>query len=215
MKTEIISLDSLVLDSTVLRRVAGNLASGCVAVMPTETYYGLGTNAMSKTGVDKIYSLKRRDLSKPLPLVASDLEMVEDLAVDLSDMFYRLAGAFWPGPVTLILMSGTCVPDFVTGPGRTVAVRIPPLAAVRDLIRAVGHPLTATSANISGQKEITTAGQAAAVFNGQVEFVIDGGRTPGGKPSTIVNLTGGVPEIIREGKIPSEEVLRILSVRPV
>lgn len=212
METRTIELASLAAGGTVLEREARFLADGGVAVIPTETYYGLAASALSEKGVEAVYALKRRDIAKALPLIASDILMVEGLAEGgLTGPVRRLAAAFWPGPLTVVIRASGILPDFITGPGRTVAVRIPPLGALRALIRAAGGPLTATSANISGEKELETAAEAAAVFGGRLGLIIDGGRTPGGGPSTIVDTLSPEPRILREGKISAAEVLFVLA----
>lgn len=212
MLTKTISLDSFTADGGPLKEAAGLISGGGVAVIPTETFYGLAVSACSRAGVEKIYALKKRDVRKALPLIASDLEMVEAMSVRLPDSFRILAAAFWPGPLTVVVEAADSLPDFIRGPGRTVAVRIPPLDPLRRLIQEVGCPLTATSANISGDREITTAREAAAAFDGNVDLLIDGGRTPGGMPSTIIDLTSEMPRILREGRIPSEKILAALAV---
>ena len=197
-------------ESLPLGEIAEALLGGAVAAYPTETFYALGAAAFSKQGVERIYRLKGRDASKPLPLIASDPDMVAGIAASLPASFAALAAEFWPGPLTLVLPAAAGLPDFLVGPGRTVAVRIPPLAWLRALVAELAEPLTATSANLAGEKELADPADVAALVEGKVEWMLDGGRTPGGLPSTIVDITGEVPRILREGAIPAASILALL-----
>jgi L-threonylcarbamoyladenylate synthase len=193
-----------------LAEIAASLLGGGVAAYPTETFYALGAAAFSRKGVERVYRLKERDRSKPLSVMASDLDMVGEITRDLPALFTALAGEFWPGPLTLVLPAAAGLPDFLLGPGRTVAVRIPPLGWLRALVRELAEPLTATSANLAGGKELAEPAEVAALVGDKVEWLIDGGRTPGGLPSTIVDLTGDAPRILREGAVPSARILESL-----
>jgi L-threonylcarbamoyladenylate synthase len=117
-----------------------------------------------------------------------------------------LAGEFWPGPLTIVLPAAASVPERLLGPGRTIALRVPPLAWLRALVRELGEPLTATSANLSGEKELTDPQEVKELFEGKVDLVLDGGPAPGGPPSTIVDLSGERPRILREGRIPAARI---------
>jgi L-threonylcarbamoyladenylate synthase len=190
--------------------VAAALRRGAVIAYPTETFYALGAAACSKRGVETIFRLKKRDASKPLSFIVSDMDMVGEVAASLPGPFAALASEFWPGPLTLVLPAAEGLPDRVLGPGRTIAVRIPPLAWLRSLVRELGEPLTATSANLSGDKELDDAVNVRRLFEGRLDLIIDGGRTPGGLPSTIVDLASGAPRILREGRIPAERFGAVL-----
>jgi len=190
--------------------IAEALLGGAVAAYPTETFYALGAASFSKRGVERIYRLKGRDASKPLSVIASDLDMVAEIVAPLPAAFAALAAEFWPGPLTLVLPAAASLPEFLVGPGRTIAVRIPPLAWLRSLVAELAEPLTATSANLAGQKELSDPAEVAALVTGKVEWLLDGGRTPGGLPSTIVDITGEVPRVLREGAIPAASILALL-----
>ena len=193
-----------------VRAAAAALGEGAVAAYPTETFYALGAAAFVKRAVEKVYRLKKRDAAKALSVVASDLDMVREIAGPWPPAFVTLAGEFWPGPLTLVLPAAPGVPEFLTGPGRTIAVRIPPLAWLRDLVRELGEPLTATSANLAGEKELADPRQVEALFAGRIDLIVDGGAAPGGLPSTIVDLAGERPRILREGRIPRERIEALL-----
>jgi L-threonylcarbamoyladenylate synthase len=186
------------------------LRGGGIMAYPTETFYGLGAAWFSRQGVDRIFRLKKRASSKPLPVMASNLEMVQEITGTLPLTFQSLAGEFWPGPLTLVLPAASAVPAVLTGPGRSVAVRIPPARWIRDLLDEMEQPLTATSANISGDKEISDPAEVIRLFDGKTDVIINGGNTPGGAPSTLVELTGSEPRVIREGVIPAAAVFEAL-----
>jgi L-threonylcarbamoyladenylate synthase len=209
MKTRILRIDPAGVDESQIGAIAGGLLEGGIAAYPTETFYGLGAAAFSKKAVAKIYALKRRDTGKPLSLIASDMEMVKELASSLPGIFWTLADEFWPGPLTLVLNASAALPGFITGPGGSVAVRIPPLTWLRKLVGRLCQPLTATSANLSGERELADPRDVEAAFGGRIALIVDGGCTPGGAPSTLVDLTAGPPRVLREGAIPAAKILAL------
>jgi L-threonylcarbamoyladenylate synthase len=188
------------------RDIARALLDGAVAAYPTETFYALGAAAFLEKAVNRIFRLKRRDTAKPLSFIVSDLDMIRSVAVPPSPFFVSLAGEFWPGPLTIVLPAAASVPERLLGPARTIALRVPPLAWLRALVRELGEPLTATSANLSGEKELTDPQEVKELFEGKVDLVLDGGPAPGGPPSTIVDLSGERPRILREGRIPAARI---------
>ena len=190
--------------------IAAAFLTGAVAAYPTETFYALGAAAFSTEAVDRVFRLKKRKASKPLSLVVSDMDMVRGVVRSVPAPFLALAGEFWPGPLTLVLPAARGLPERLLGPGGTIAMRIPPLAWLRALVRELGEPLTATSANVSGEKEIDDPTEVKALFDGRVDLIVDGGPAPGGLPSTIVDLTGERPRILREGKIPAVRIDALL-----
>jgi L-threonylcarbamoyladenylate synthase len=210
--TRTIRIDPLAGSVAGVKDVANALLADAIAACPTETFYALGAAAFSKKAVDKIYRLKRRDASKPLSVLASDLDMVGEIAAAPGPSFTALVGEFWPGPLTVVLPAAAGVPEFLLGPGRTIAVRIPPLAWLRALVREMSEPLTATSANLSGESELADPAEVAALFGGKIDLIIDGGSTPGGLPSSIVDLSVDRPRILREGKIPAVRIRAVLGI---
>jgi L-threonylcarbamoyladenylate synthase len=193
-----------------IREVAAALLEDVVIAYPTETLYALGAAAFSKRAVEKIYRLKKREPGKPLPVVASDLDMVKAISASLPPSFRPLAEEFWPGPLTLVIPAAAGLPEFLLGPGRTIAVRIPPLPWLRALVLEISQPLTATSANLSGEKELADPAEVIALFRGRIDIVVDGGPTPGGAPSTIVDLTSPEPRILRIGTISEARIRTVL-----
>lgn len=200
-----------------LRRVlVPVLERGGVLVVPTESSYGLGADPRSPEGIDRVFRLKGRETAKALPLVAADLDQVlEAVGPDLPEAarLRRLAPRIWPGPVSLVLAAAPGLP--AAAPDGTVAVRIPAHAGLRRLLAAVGRPLTATSANRSGEPPALDAGEAAALLAGLAAgegVVVNGGRLPGGPPSTLVRIRGREVEVLREGALTAAEVRRLLDL---
>jgi L-threonylcarbamoyladenylate synthase len=210
IETRVIRIDHGRMNREEVRDVAASLREGAIAAYPTETFYALGAAAFSRKAVVRIYRLKGRDAGKALSVIVSDLDMVREVAASLAPGFVALAGEFWPGPLTLVLAAAPAVPDFLAGPGRTIAVRIPPLPWLRALVRELGEPLTATSANRAGEKETADPAEVAAAFRGRIDLLVDGGPSPGGLPSTIVDLSGGRPRILRPGAIPAARIEALL-----
>jgi L-threonylcarbamoyladenylate synthase len=208
--TRVMRLDQSLVDGPQVRDIASALSAGAVAAYPTETFYALGAAAFSGKAVDRVFRLKGRDASKPLSFIVSDMDMIGEISSSLPPAFKSLAGEFWPGPLTLVLPAAAGLPERLLGPGRTIAVRIPPLAWLRAVVRELCEPLTATSANPAGEKELAEPAGVIALFDGKVDLVVDGGPAPGGLPSTIVDLTAPAPRILRQGRIPAALIEAIL-----
>ena len=189
-------------ESELVREALDAVLAGEVIIFPTETFYGLGANAFSLEGVRKVYALKERDWGKPLSVVVADLPAAESCAEKLPPVFWELARRFWPGPLTLVVRARPLFPVEMLGEGGTIAIRVPGSAWLRDFLKDLGVPLTATSANRSGQGEIADPARILDEFRELEVTIINGGPTPGGLPSTIVDLTVDPPKILREGAIP-------------
>ena len=182
------------------------LADGRVLAIPTESSYGLAVDPRSAAGVEAIYRLKERERGKPLPVVAADLEQALDLGVVRNEAV-RMAEAHWPAALTVVapLRSGVSVP--AAAGGRTLAVRVPAHERLRGLLRDLGHPLTATSANRSGAPPICELpalepifGDAGAILGDAGAVVVGGETTPGGPPSTVVSWTSAGLRVLRRGR---------------
>ena len=185
------------------------LKQGGIIAYPTDTVYGLGTGIGFPQAIKQIYEVKERPLNMPLPLLLSDVSQVTELAESVSPLARLLIQRFWPGALTLVLPASPSVPDIITSGGKTVAVRIPAHPVPIALSRGLGTPIVGTSANLSGQPSPLTADEVYGQLGGKIDFVIDGGRCPGGKESTIVDVTGGKPVIQREGAISRAEIERV------
>ncbi len=207
LQSKIVSLTGGPPEPRILDEIAAVLRSGGVMAYPTDTFYGLGADAFSAAAVEKIYSLKQRDPGKPLSIVVADPAQARHAARDLPPLLEILARTFWPGPLTLVLNAAPVFPAELLGPGGTIALRVPAVAWLRDLLRLTGFPITATSANLSGEGEVDDGGEVRRLFDGRIDLIVDGGRTPGGEPSTIVDLTAGAPRLLRPGAIPWGRIL--------
>jgi L-threonylcarbamoyladenylate synthase len=201
MKTRVLKIDPGDVGPGAIRTIAGVLSKNGVIVYPTETFYGLGASALSREALRKVFEIKKRPSSKGLPVLVSDLKMAEGLAAELPPAFYSLASRFWPGPLTLVVKAAPHLPPELVGQGRTVGIRFPAVPWLQALIRESRFALVTTSANISGQGEIASAEEVQRVFMEKVDLIVDGGQTPGSKPSTVIDLTGEKPVLVREGVI--------------
>ena len=191
-------------------KAAAMLRKGGLVAVPTETLYGLAANAEDGVAVQMIYNVKKRDYDKPVSVLVTGMEMVERYCVNIPPAAYRLAEKYWPGPLTMILEDAGAVPAMVTADTGTLGVRCPDHPLTLAIIRAAGVPLAAPSANPAGQAPATTAQQVLDYFDREIEGVMDGGPCAVGVPSTVVDLTGEEPEILREGGIPAGELLAFL-----
>ena len=196
-------------DSTAIREAAILLRAGGLVAFPTETVYGLGANALDPTAVARIFVAKGRPNANPLIVHVADRGRLPALVRDWPALADRLADAFWPGPLTLIVAKSAIVPDVVTGGGATVALRIPSHPVALELLREAGVPVAAPSANRSGELSPTTAEHVLRSLGDKVDLILDGGPCPGGLESTVVDVTGAVPRLLRPGLIGVEELERI------
>ena len=177
--------------------------SGLVA-FPTDTVYGVGALVYDGAAVESIYIAKNRPIEKAIPVLIADAEDMDKVGMDIADIARRIAARFFPGPLTCIIPKQPTLPSAVSATS-TVGVRAPDHDVARALLRAAG-PMAVTSANISGQPSPSTAEEVFAQLNGRIELIIDGGKTPGGVPSTVVDCTSDEIKILREGPISLEEI---------
>ena len=201
MNTEIISAGH----REALQRALDILRYGRLVAFPTDTVYGLGALAFDGKAVESIYLAKDRPVEKAIPVLIWDVSDLEKISDDIPERTRRLASRFWPGPLTLLVPKKPTLPESVSATS-TVAVRVPDHAVARDLLRATG-PMAVTSANLSGRTSPSTAQGVLAQLNGHIDLIIDGGRTPGGVPSTLVDCSADKLEILRAGPITLEELL--------
>jgi L-threonylcarbamoyladenylate synthase len=183
------------------------LKKGGVVAFPTDTVYGLGASMAIDSAVEKVYRIKRRPRNMPLPLLLADLSQLEEVAISIPASARLLADRFWPGPLTLVLLKSAAISDIVSS-DKTIAVRIPDHPIPTSLARGIGTAIIGTSANLSGQPSTLTAEEARSQLGASVDLIIEG-DCPGGRESTVVDLTGETPVILREGAL-SIEALRQL-----
>lgn len=189
---------------------AALLRAGELVAFPTDTVYGVGAVCWNEQAVARLYTAKLRSPDKAIPILLADAADLELVAEHLPEAGLRLARAFWPGPLTLVVPRASAVPAAVTAGGASVAVRIPNHNLARALIRAAGAPLATTSANLSGQFSSVTADEVAAQLEGRIAMILDGGRCPGGAASTVVDVTGPVPRILRLGPVTEADIRAVL-----
>jgi L-threonylcarbamoyladenylate synthase len=184
---------------------AETLRQGGVIAFPTDTVYGLGADAFNGAAVARIYDIKGRPRNNPLPLLIADIEGLAAVAGPMPAIARLLARRFWPGGLTLVLPKENSLPaHLATGPN--IAVRVPDHPICLALIQRLGNPIIGTSANRSGQPSMLTADEVAQQLGAEIDFLVRGGRCPGGRQSTVVDVSGESPVILREGMIPSDEI---------
>jgi len=211
METTICKIDRKSFDKSELEAAAELLRRGELVAFPTETVYGLGGDALRPEAAQKIYAAKGRPSDNPLIVHIADIDALEELAYDIPEEAYRLADAFWPGPMTMILKKKACVPDSTTGGLQTVAIRMPSHEIARELIRVSGVYIAAPSANLSGRPSPTRANHVFEDMNGRIPMIIDGGACDIGLESSIIDLSTGVPTVLRPGYITPEDLEKVLN----
>ena len=214
MNTKLVKIEN---NPQVFREAGDILKAGGLVAFPTETVYGLGGNALDASAAKKIYAAKGRPSDNPLIVHVADTKSLYELASFVPDNAKKLADRFWPGPLTMILPKKESVPDGTTGGLKTVAVRMPDHPAALELIRTSGVYIAAPSANTSGRPSPTCAEHVMEDLDGKIEMILDGGTVGIGIESTIVDLTGDIPVILRPGYITKqmlEEVIGEVTVDP-
>ena len=195
-------------DARTIAAAGDVLRGGGIVAYPTDTLYGLAVNPRSDAAVERLFSVKGRDASAPIALIAADIEQAQQ-AGTLGPMEKRLAAALWPGPLTIVVPASSAM-SAALSPGGTLGVRVPAHLVAIALAAAAGGCITATSANRAGRPPASTADEAAATLGDAIDLVLDGGPVPGGVPSTIVQIVDGAPELIRAGAVPWDRVLESL-----
>lgn len=184
------------------------LKRGGIVAYPTDTVYGLGCNAFDTSAVERVFKAKERKPGMALPLLLADTGDISGVAQDVPSLAHELAKAFWPGGLTLVLKKRPNVPDIVTGGQATVAVRVPDHNVPVALATAMGAPLVGTSANLSGQPSPTTAAEVERQIGSAVDYVMRG-QCKLGIESTVVDMTGATPRILRQGAISRADIERV------
>ncbi|HTC78246.1 MAG TPA: L-threonylcarbamoyladenylate synthase [Terriglobales bacterium] len=213
MSAEIVKINPDTPEKSLVSYVADRIRSGHVLGMPTDTFYGLAADPYNLRAVELIYIVKSRLKHKPLSLLVESVDQAEELAdISSNDNFNILAEKYWPGPLTIIVKAAARLPLKVTANTGNVAIRVPSATIPMEVIRAAGVPITATSANVSGASECTTAACVRTQLGERIPLIVDGGPSPRSVASTIVDLTdsAGGWRILREGAIPSDELTALL-----
>ena len=200
MQTEIY----LAASSEAIARALEILKAGGLVAFPTDTVYGVGALAFDGKAIESIYAVKGRPVEKAIPILIGDAEDLEKVGSDIPETAHKLASRFWPGPLTILVPKRADLPESVSTTS-TVGVRVPDHAVARDLLRAAG-PMAVTSANISGEPSPVTAEEVYEQLAGRIALIIDGGKTPGGVPSTLVDSTTRELRILRKGPVSLKEL---------
>lgn len=212
MAAEIIKISPETPDPRMIAYVAERIKAGHVVGMPTDTFYGLAADPLNLRAVDLIYEVKSRSRHKALSLLIESVEQAEYLARPLPDSFFEITRKYWPGPLTVIVKASSRLPLKVTANTGNVALRLPAASIPVEVIRAAGVPITATSANISGASECTTAEGVLLQLGEHVDMIVDGGTSPRDVASTIIDMSD--PDhhctLLRQGAIPESELAEFL-----
>ncbi len=209
MKTRILKVDEKEPQAERIEAAAKIIKDGGLVAFPTETVYGLGGNALDPEASRRIYAAKGRPSDNPLIAHIADFAQLGPLVAEIPEAAQILMKAYWPGPMTLIFQKSSLVPKSTTGGLATVAVRMPSHPVARALIRAAGVPIAAPSANLSGRPSPTRASHVLEDMDGRIDMILDGGEVGIGLESTIIDVTGPEPALLRPGYI-SEDMIRIL-----
>lgn len=196
-----------------LKKIKEKLDCGNIIVYPTDTVYGVGASIDSIEGINKIYHTKERSFTSPLIALVSKIEYIDKIAIiekEKKEVIEKLAKEYWPGALTIILKKKESVPSIMVSNGETVGVRIPNLKISQEIIQAAGGILPTTSANFSGEKTPKSFEEVNEKFKSKVDILVDGGKSPLGVESTIIDLTKDIPVILREGVIKKESIEKVI-----
>jgi len=212
LRPEIVKINPNSPEPSLVTYAAEKIRSGLVLGMPTDTFYGLAADPFNLHAVDRIYEIKTRSRHKPLSLLTESVDQAAELAWPVPETFYLLARRFWPGPLTIIVKADPKVPLKVTANTGNVALRVPAAEVSLAIIRAAGLPITATSANLHGESECTTAQAVRDQLGDCLPIIVDGGQSPREIASTIVDLTSneGHWRILRQGAIAYDDIAELL-----
>ncbi|MBN2284270.1 MAG: threonylcarbamoyl-AMP synthase [Deltaproteobacteria bacterium] len=193
-------------DPSLLEKATRIMQEGGVIAYPTETFYGLGADPLNESALRRLYLIKGRTFSKPIPLIIGQRSDAERYVRTISDEGRRLMDHFWPGPLTILFPAASLLPGVLTANTGKIGIRLSPNPIPAELARRLGGAITATSANISNEKECSTAGDVIRSLGVLVDAVVDGGASPGGRGSTIVDITVAPAVILREGVISAARI---------
>ena len=210
METRVIEIDHKFMDEEILQEAGNIIKNGGLVAFPTETVYGLGGDALNKESSKKIYAAKGRPSDNPLIIHICNIEDLKPIVEEIPEDVFRLAEAFWPGPLTIIMKKSDLVPKETTGGLDTVAVRMPSHPVALKFIEYAGGYVAAPSANVSGRPSPTKAKYVIEDMTGRIDMILDGDGIDIGLESTIIDMTGEIPEILRPGYITKDMLEKVL-----
>ena len=196
-----------------LQNIRSVLNAGGVIAFPTDTFYGLGADPFNPEALLKIFQIKQRPADNPLLVLIHTRDSLEILTSEVTDNARLLMERFWPGPLTLVFKASPQMPDELTAEPGTIGVRLPGHPFTRRLLQELGQPLTAPSANISGEREPVTAQEVAKTLGDTLNLIVDGGPAPGGQLSTVLDTTTEPPTLIREGAVSLKDLESLLPIQ--
>ncbi len=212
MRAEILKIHADKPEPSLVNYAAEQIRAGRVLGMPTDTFYGLAADPFNLRAVERVYEIKSRSRHKPLSLLIENMDQAEEFARPLPEDFYILARRFWPGPLTIIVPAASHLPLKVTANTGNVALRVPAAEIPLAVVKSAGIPITATSANLSGMVECTTADEVRDQLQDRIPIIVDGGTAPRSIFTTIVHFAeDGSWHVAREGAIPAKEIAEALS----
>lgn len=209
-----VSVDPKAPQRDAIEEAAKWILGGGVVALPTDTLYGLAADPFSAAAVARVFEVKGRAAERALPLIAADAAQVAAHLGSLGELGARLANRYWPGPLTLLVPAPHALARDLTGGTGKVGVRVPADGVARGICRLAGRPVTATSANISGEPAPADPDDVERTLGARIDLLIDTGRTPGGPPSTIVDVSGATASLVRAGAIAWDEILQWLNTEP-
>jgi L-threonylcarbamoyladenylate synthase len=204
MKTEILSIK----DPDAVKRALTVLRSGGLLAFPTDTVYGVAANPFDAAAIERLYEAKIRETNKAIAVLIGNLDQIAQIAREVTESASRLAKHFWPGALTLIVPRLVSLPNILS-PTQSIGLRMPDHPFALELLQKAG-PLATTSANLSGGSNTTTAQEVLAQLDERIELLLDGGKTPGGIPSTVVDCTQSEAIILRQGAISADQIQMVL-----
>jgi len=202
--SKVLKVDLSKPDSDALSTIAHEIIHGKVVIYPTDTIYGIGVDACNPEAVERVFQVKQRDPAKPLLVLVNSVEMAAQIAASIPPAALPLIEKFWPGPLTIIFKAGPAWTSKLTAGGGTIGIRYPRHEFCLKILELCRRPITSTSANISGEKEPRTVRDVVESFESKVDLIVDAGDLPSEKPSTIVDMTGSAPRLVREGALRRE-----------
>ena len=201
MKTKIISITRQIPEWDVVSLAANVIDGGGIVCLPTDTIYGFAASIYCRQAVERLRALKGRTPEEPFVVMVSDMGLVHELASGISARHRRLMETYWPGPLTIVFEASKHVPDYVTGPDSTIAIRIPNDPVAQSLLRACGMPLASPSANVRGKRPALNPEEVLTYFSGEIDLLLDGGPVESPEPSTIVTVKARSLRVLRRGKV--------------